>query len=233
MNATVVRAVLATAGAVAFSICGLDAAAADSEWQEDFGISNCRMQSSGRSDFFVLEPGYQILLEGPGARTLITVLDETKTVDGVVARVVEEREWRKGRLEEVARNYYAICGETKDVLYFGEDVDLYEHGKVVRHDGSWLAGKGNRPGLLVAGAPRPKMKYYREIAPSVAMDRVEIVSVSETCITPAGSFPNCMKIKLTSALEPALRDYQWYAPGIGMVVDDKVRLVRYGPAASR
>jgi len=226
------RIAIAATMAAALLVGDLDAFA-DPEWQEDFGVSKCRMRASGRNEYMILEPGYQILLEGPGTRTQITVLDETKTVDGVVTRVVEEREWRKGRLEEVARNYYAICDETKDVLYFGEDVDLYEHGKVFRHDGSWLAEKGNRPGMVMAGAPRAKMKYYREIAPGAAMDRGEIVSVNETCITPAGSFPNCLKIKETSDLEPSFREYKWYAPGIGIVADDTVRLVRYGPAVRR
>ena len=69
--------------------------AADSKWQEEFGITSCTLQTTGRNQYFVLEPGFQLVLEGDGARVQITVLDETKVVGGVTTRVVEEREWKK------------------------------------------------------------------------------------------------------------------------------------------
>src|SRR2546421_5153216 len=118
------------------------------EWQEEFGISSCTLQTTGRNEYFILEPGHQLVLEGGGVKLHRTVLNETHTVDGVLTRVVEEREWKDGQLYEVARNYFAICDQTKDVFYFGEDVAFYENGKVTKTDGSWLAGKGNRPGLM-------------------------------------------------------------------------------------
>jgi len=232
MKAIAIRTVIAAAAAAAFSVCAFDTAAQESQWQDEFGVSKCALQTSGRNQYFVLELGYQTLLEGPGTRLLVTVLDETKTIDGVTTRAVEEREWKKGELFEVARDYYAICGETGDVFYFGEEVDYYEHGKVTRHDGSWVAEKGNRPGLVMPAKPRLNMKYYREIAPAAAMDRAEIVSLDETCLTPAGSFSNCMKIRETSPLDPTLLEYKWYAPGIGLAANDTVRLVKYGPATA-
>ena len=156
--------------------------------------------------------------------------NDTKTVEGVVTRVVEEREWKNGKLYEVARNYFAICEHTKDVYYFGEDVDFYDaKGNVVKHDGTWLAGQnGNRAGLIMPGMPKPKMKYYQEIAPGVAMDRAEVVSVNETCRTPAGVFKSCLKVKETSPLDRTMAEYKYHAPGIGLVQDEDLRLVRYG-----
>ena len=60
--------------------------------------------------------------------------------------MVEEREWKKGELHEVSRNYFAMCEQTKDVFYFGEDVDYYENGKVVKHDGTCMrASTATRP----------------------------------------------------------------------------------------
>ena len=55
--------------------------------------------------------------------------DETEMVDGILTRVVEEREWKNEELIEVSRNYFSICDETKDVYYFGEEVDMYQGGK--------------------------------------------------------------------------------------------------------
>ena len=228
MKAIAIRTVAAAAAAAAFSVCAFDTAAQDSEWQDEFGASKCALQTSGRNEYFVLEPGYQTLLEGPGTRLLVTVLDETKTIDEVTTRAVEEREWKKGELFEVAKDYYAICGETGDVLYFGEDVDYYEHGKVTRHDGSWRAEKGNRPGLVMPGKPHLNMKYYRELAPAAAMDRAEIVSVSEIVKTPAGEFKNCVKVEESTPLEPGKKEYKYYAPGVGLVQEGSLKLLKYG-----
>lgn len=211
------------------TLVALPARAAETPWQESFAIGECTLLSSGRNPYFVLEPGFQLVLEGDDTRLEITVLDETKTVDGVVTRVVEEREWKKGKLYEVARNYFALCEQSKDVFYFGEDVDFYENGRVVKHDGSWLAGvDGNRPGLMMPGAPKLKQKYYQEIAPKVAMDRAEIVSLDEKCKTPAGTFAGCMKVKEGSAIDMLAREYKYHAPDIGLVRDEDLRLVRHG-----
>jgi hypothetical protein len=198
-------------------------------WQEEFAIASCTLKSTGKNPYFLLEPGYQLHLEGGGTKLQITVLDETKVVDGVTTRVVEEREWKKGELYEVARNYFAFCEQTKDVYYFGEEVEFYEGGKVVKRDGSWLAGvNGNKAGLFMPGTPKLNMRYYQEVAPKVAMDRAEIVSLTETCKTPAGVFTSCLKVMEGSALEPLAREYKYHAPGIGLVGDGELRLVRYG-----
>jgi hypothetical protein len=218
----------AATAALAFSITCAAGELKTSSWQEEFGISKCKLQTTGRNQYFVLEPGFQLILQGGDIKLQITVLDETKTVDGVVTRVVEEKEWKDGQLHEIAKNYFAMCEQTKDVFYFGEDVDFYENGKVVKHDGSWLAGNGNRAGLMMAGMPKQKMKYYQEIAPGLAMDRAEILSLDETCKTPAGTFPKCMKVKEGSAIEIAATEYKYYAPAIGFVGDESLRLVKYG-----
>jgi hypothetical protein len=201
----------------------------NSSWKEEFGIAKCNLLTTGRNPYFILEPGFQLVLEGGDTKLQITVLDQTKTVDGVITRVVEEKEWKGGKLYEIALNYFAICEQTKDVFYFGEDVDFYENGKVVKHDGSWLAGtNGNRAGLMMPGTPKVKMKYYQEIAPGVAMDRAEIVSLEGTCKTPAGTFSGCMKVMDGSAIELFAKEYKYYAPGIGLVRDEDVRLIRHG-----
>lgn len=216
-------------GAATLALCASAAQGMGSVWQEEFALSSCNMVTTGKNPYFVLEPGFQLVLEGGDTKLQITVLDQTKKVDGVMTRVVEEREWKNGKLHEVSKNYFAMCEQTKDVFYFGEDVDYYKDDKVVKHDGSWLAGvNGNRAGLIMPGTPKLKMKYYQEIAPGVAMDRAEIVSLTETCTTPAGTFQNCLKVKEGSALEFWAKEYKYHAPGIGLVRDEDLRLIRYG-----
>jgi hypothetical protein len=142
---------------------------------------------------------------------------------------VEEREWKKGRLKEVSRNFLAICAATGDVFYFGEDVDIYRDGKVASHAGAWRAGeKDAKAGLLMPGRPRVGMRYYQEIAPGEAMDRAEVMRLDEPLETPAGSFPRCLRTTEGSALDPLEKDDKVYAPGIGLVKDEDLLLTRYG-----
>ena len=121
------QSILVVAAILSFSTACGQGAAKGSPWQEKFEISSCKLLTAGRNQYFVLEPGFQLVLEGGGLRLQITVLDETKTVDGVATRVVEEKEWKDGKLFEIARNYFAMCEQTKDVFYFGEDVNFYEN----------------------------------------------------------------------------------------------------------
>ena len=224
------RSLFAAAALCAFTDVGAQprAPAPSGDWQKEFNLQSRTLVTKGRNEYFVLEPGFRLELQGGGDKLHITVLDETKKVGGVETRVVEEREWKNGELYEVSRNYFAIDEQTKDVFYFGEEVSFYEKGKVTKNDGSWLAGeKGNKAGLAMPGTPKLKMRYYQEQAPGVAMDRAEIVSLTETCKTPAGTFQRCLKVKETSALNLE-SEYKYYAPGIGLVRDEDLRLVKFG-----
>jgi len=198
-------------------------------WQDQFDISNKTLVPTGRNQYFILEPGFQLVLEGKDEKVAITVLDETVEVAGVTTRVVEEREWKKGELAEVSRNFFAISKETRDVFYFGEDVDVYKNGKVVQHSGAWRAGRNNaKPGMMIPGRPSVGIKYYQEVAPHVAMDRAEVVSVTETLKTPAGNFSGCLKTQETTPLDPGEKGHKTYAPGIGLIQDEDLLLTKHG-----
>ena len=58
-------------------------------WSSDFSAEKDSLTSTGRNRYFILEPGYQLVLEGGPERLVISVLNETKVVDGVETRVVE------------------------------------------------------------------------------------------------------------------------------------------------
>lgn len=201
----------------------------DESWTSDFPVAKDELASTGRNPYFILEPGYNLVLEGGREQVTVTVLNETKMVAGVQTRVVEERETKGGKLVEVSRNYFAISKRTNSVFYFGEDVDIYRAGKVVSHKGAWLAGvKDAKFGLMMPGQVLLKAKYYQEIAPRVALDRAEIVSLRATVKTPAGEFMNCLKVEETTPLEPGNKEYKYYARGIGLVQDGDLKLVKYG-----
>lgn len=218
---------------VCFGMVGPAWAQEEDSFTDTFRTDTCRLKSWGRNDFFLLIPGYGLLLEGEEdgetVTVLITVLRSTRVVDGVRCRVVREMEWVDGELVEISMNYFAICTKHRGVFYFGEDVDIYEDGEVVSHDGAWLAGEdGAKPGLIMPGYPLVGSRYYQEIAPDVAMDRAEHKSVTAAVDTPAGTFENCLEVEETTPLEPDEESTKIYAPGIGLVQDDVVKLVNYG-----
>jgi hypothetical protein len=203
------------------------------EFTTAFAVDKSELASTGRNPFFVLEPGYQLVFagkeDGDEVALTITVLDETRPVDGVETRVVEERESKSGKLVEVSRNFFAISKRTNDVYYFGEEVDIYKGGKVVSHEGAWLSGvSGAKFGLAIPGSPLLGARYYQEIAPDVAMDRAEVASVTETMETPAGKFTGVLKTIETTPLEPGARESKYHAAGVGLIKDGPCRLVRYG-----
>ena len=118
----------------------------------------------------------------------MTVLPETKTIDGVECRVVLDREEKNGKPVEITRDYYAIDRTTGDVYYFGEEVDIYKRGKVVSHEGSVAVGQGRREfGLMMPGKITVGDRFMQERAPKQrALDRSEVIAVGETVVTPAG-----------------------------------------------
>ncbi len=198
------------------------------KWTQSFGEEGCTFLSVGRNRFFILEPGYQLVLQSAQEKVAITVLNETKKVGDVETRIVEEREEENGKLKEVSRNFYAICKEHGDVFYFGEEVDDYKDGKIVGHSGAWRADqKNSKAGIMMPGTPLLGARHYQEIAPT-AMDRAEIISNDVTMKTPAGKFENCIRVEETTALDPAEKCYKTYAPGVGLIQDEDLLLVSYG-----
>jgi len=204
------------------------------EWKANYSVEKCPNDkcpfiSRGENPYFVLKPGFILEYESEDSRLVVTVLNETRKVDGVETRVVEERETKDGKLEEVSSNYFAIRKDTGDVCYFGESVDMYKDGKVADHGGSWLSGvKGAQYGVMVPGQVKKGQKYYQENAPGDARDRAENLGIKETIKTKAGKFKNCLKTLETSPLEPRSKEYKIYAPGVGLVKDGELLLVKYG-----
>ncbi|MGB5892895.1 MAG: hypothetical protein WBG58_01875 [Ignavibacteriaceae bacterium] len=203
--------------------------AQDDSFRSDFNLSERTLVSTGRNEYFILEPGYQLILEDRFTKLTITVLDETKKVNGIITRVVEEKEWIRGNIYEVSRNFFAIDKETNDVFYFGEEVDFYRDGKVTDHYGAWLAGEdGAMAGLIMPGEISLGMKYYQELAPNVAMDRAEIISINDNLDTPAGTFSKCLTTKEGTALNFREVEFKTYAPVIGLIQDQSLLLTKHG-----
>jgi len=154
----------------------------DSLFTTDFRLEDCKFKATGINPFFILKPGYRLVLETPEGekereKYVETVLCDTKWInlDGrwIRTRVVEERAYElegdEEKLIEISRNYFAICKKTNAVYYFGEDSrdcpegfnenDECEDG--ADPTGSWEAGiNGAMPGLIMPGTPLKGAKYF-------------------------------------------------------------------------
>lgn len=210
-----------------------NAANADARWTKSFDTENRRFATVGENRYFILKPTYQLVYVGiKGKDTtelVVTVLEETKKIGNVETRVVEEKEAINGQVIEISRNYYAFCRQSATIFYFGEDVDNFKNGLVANHEGSWRAdGPEASAGIMIPGIPLLGSRYYQEIAPDIAMDRSEIVSLTESVNTWAGRFTQCIKTEETTPLEPSVKESKLYAPGIGLVKDGNLALVKYG-----
>ena len=210
--------------------------AQNGSWTSSFIMADCNFSTTGTNPYFILQPGYQLVFagveDGEPLKVTVTVSNETKVVrDGIIARIVEEKTVNSDTndLKEITRDYFAICDKTNSVFYFGEDVNNYENGELVDHEGSWLHGSDSaRAGLIMPGTILLGSRYYQEIAPEVALDKAEIVSMNQTLSIPAGSFRDVVKMIETNDLEPGIQEDNLHALGIGQVIDNELELVSYG-----
>ena len=202
-------------------------------WIHEFDVPTADFQSSGSNQYFILEPGYQLVLEGEDDGDIIrmemTVLSDTKIIGEIETRILEEKESVNGEVVEISRNFFAISSIDSSVYYFGEEVDYFEEGEISDHEGAWLAGaEGAKFGLIMPGQPAVGYRFYEEYAPGKAMDKGEIAALDIESTVPAGNFTDCLKVEETSDLNVDEKEYKIYAPGIGLIVDESLKLVKYG-----
>ena len=226
----------------------------DVDFTMDFRLEDCKFKTRGVNPFFILKPGYQLVLESDDEKSVETVLCDTKWITllngrRIKTRVVEERAYEEEKLVEISLNYFAICKKTNAVYYFGEDsrdCGLEETGGFNLKDeskcadgnmpdpaGSWEAGvDGARPGLIMPGTPLDGARYFQEIAEEQeAVDRGEIVALGLDVEVRAGNFSGCIEINDTNPSEGVCElgeDVKKYCPGIGLVQDQELVLVEYG-----
>ena len=214
------------------------AAAEDDGFTASYPVEECSFSSRGANRFFSLEPGLRTTFEGEDEgeplELIITNLQETELIDFVTeqgqpvrvrARVIEEHESAGGEVSEISRNFFARCRETGDVYYFGEEVDIYEDGEVVSHEGAWRAGvDGAQPGIMMPGTFLLGSRYQQETAPGIALDRAEHTGMGLEVEVPAGTFEDCVEVTETTPLVPDDISEKLYCPGVGLVADEDLEL---------
>jgi hypothetical protein len=172
--------------------------------------------------------------EGSVSRVVVTVLDETKTIMGIEARIVHDRVSEKGEVKEDTFDWYAQDAEG-NLWYLGEDTTEYENGKPKTKEGSWEAGvDGALAGVILPAHPQVDTTYREEYYKGHAEDGASILSVDAFAKVPYGTFDHGIQTRNFSGIEPGVIEEKIYAKGVGVILEitvsggsDRTELVSY------
>lgn len=158
--------------------------------------------------------------DGAQIRTVRTLLDETEpfTVGGqdIEAAVVEDRAFKEGQLHEVAHDFYAQADDGT-VYYLGEDVDYYEKGKVVGHEGQFRYGEDTDVlGVAMPADPKPGDEFSFEDIPDVGSERNRVATVGDQATIGGTSYDDVVAIE-GRVLPDKEDEVKYYARDVGLI----------------
>ena len=160
--------------------------------------------------------------EGKSMRDIVTVTNDTKKIQGIPTRVVNDTVWVEGKLVETTNDWYAQ-DDKGNVWYMGEDTTDFTNKKNP-HEGSWESGvKGAKGGLIMLAEPKVGTTYDQEFAKGVAEDKATVLSLNSNVTVPYGSYPNVIKTKEFSALEPDVAEQKYYAVNVGDIKEKTLK----------
>ncbi|MGB3758745.1 MAG: hypothetical protein WBA07_20570 [Rivularia sp. (in: cyanobacteria)] len=183
--------------------------------------------------YFPLVPGTLSIYKGKEEddgeveleRREVLVTNDTLDILGVTSRVVQEKEFENGVLEEEKLSYFAQ-DKQGNVWLLGEDETEYEYdsqGNLTETEkDSWVAGEDEYlPGIIMDGTPEKGETYYQSF--EVGDDEQEqalIVDTNASISNSTGDFENVLKIKEFSESDEF--DYKYYAKGVGEVFTKEI-----------
>lgn len=138
----------------------------------------------------------------------------------VAAAVVADRvtDLAAGQVIERTTDYFAQ-DDAGAVLYFGEDVNEYEHGKLVGHEGQWRLGRDTRePGVLMPARPRVGDSFKSEDVPGVTHETDHVVSRQPTARVGDQLYRRVIKIREDAGPPPEV-EYKTYSSGTGVITE--------------
>jgi hypothetical protein len=176
--------------------------------------------------YLPMTPGSRWVYEGETEdgleRIEVVVTDEVREVMGVTAVVVRDTETLDGEVIEDTFDWFAQDRDG-NVWYFGEDTTEFEDGEAVSTAGSWEAGvDGALPGIVMLADPAVGDAYRQEFYAGEAEDMGEVLRLGESVTVPAGAFDDVVVTEDWTPLEPEVVEEKSYAPGVGLVLEEKV-----------
>jgi hypothetical protein len=166
---------------------------------------------------------------------------ESVEIEGIPCAVVHDIVYKgdSTKDEDITEDTYDYYAQQDDgtVWYMGEfslakeecDDELCQG--LWGDEGSWQAGfDGGKPGILMypdtdlSDSSFPGTVYRQELYLGDAEDAAEVINFDKESVTvPYGDFPigsQLLKTKDFSPLEPGVGDYKYYAPGIGVILEE-------------
>ncbi len=175
-------------------------------------------------------------------RIVVTVLNETKFIDGVTCVVVRDVVAVDEELVEDTDDWFAQDRDG-NVWYCGEEVKDYETfegdepplPELVSDDGSFKAGEdGAKGGVLLPQAPVVGALIRQELDVGNAEDVIEILALDgDETATAASCNGECLVTYDFSPLDPEANENKYYAPGVGLILEidmnsgDRVELIDF------
>jgi len=162
---------------------------------------------------------------------VVEVLDETREVYGVEARVVQDRVFLDGLLIEDTHDWYAQ-DDDGNVWYLGEEVDNYEYNddeevESMDHDGSWEAGMdvadvgvNALPGYQMLAMPEAGDLDHQEYYPGEAEDMAEVIELDSDVALADGFEAVALQTRDWNPLEDSADEFKYYVEGIGVVLEE-------------
>src|SRR5438067_8971458 len=178
--------------------------------------------------WFPLIPGttfiYRGVKDGKSARDVFTVVDATKTIQGVRCTAVRDRLFLAGHLEERTTDWYAQ-DRRGNVWYFGESTaELDRAGHVTSTEGTWQAGRNSaQAGIYMTARPSVGQTRRQEYYKGHAEDHFAVVSLRARVSVPYVSSTHAVLTKEWTPLEPGTLDHKYYVRGIGTVKEVTVK----------
>jgi hypothetical protein len=181
-------------------------------------------QTTVDNNYFPLIPGTIKTFEGDEdgtpSRVVTEVLTDTAAVAGVTCTVLVETEYEDEDLNEISRNWFAQEKATGNVYYFGEEVDGYEDGEIVSHEGAWKVGEeADAPGLIFPADPQIGDVFNPESVPDLTEETAEIIEMGLEYSTPYGDFTDVIRVEEHESGESSA-EWKLYAPGVGLIAEE-------------
>ena len=122
------------------------------------------------------------------------------------------------RCELVERTFdYFGQSDEGTVYYFGEDVDDYENGEIVGHDGEWRYGRDtNKLGVLMPHNPKIGDTWKPEQVPGITQEDAKLVNKRDKKTIGGTTYEDVLRVR--EFQKPGNEtEHKLYARGVGNI----------------
>ena len=153
-------------------------------------------------------------------KIVFTVTDLVKVINGIEVRVIWDRDFSEGRLEESELTFFAQDNDG-NVWHLGQYREMYDEIELVGGR-AWMVGhlQGARAGIMMQAEPNlGEPSYSQGFAPAPFnwTDRARVVGIGEKTRVPVGDFDDVLVIEEFNEEEPGAIQLKYYARGVGNV----------------